>query len=364
MAVTLFPPVPGSNPVGPPPGCDWTVPGASCTLAGHGPAPRPVHDRRRARRRGPVVVRGPGADGGAHAHPGRALADEVATMTPSAQAAGGRRVTRWSREQIVEKILEWEARYGEPPCSADWNPSLARWRAQDWRAERYRVGLWPSTNAAKRPFGGSFDAAIRAAGLEPHRPGPRRAAGAARPDVAQRDPAPPRAVHDALLGAARGCSRRGPRRGRRAPRGAGRSRHRRGAPPCAAGGRRRGPRPPHSRPRARRRARALRGSPTGRPRTSPPTPTPGCAPRTARPRPPRATPPPRGPPPAGPSCGPPTRRRARTPPRGSRRPRGPSSPRRATGRRGGRPAPPRSAPPRPSAAPASWPRWSAASPAG
>ena len=120
-------------------------------------------------------------------------------MTPSAQAAGGRRVTRWSREQIVEKILEWEARYGEPPCSADWNPSLARWRAQDWRAERYRVGVWPSTNAAKRPFGGSFDAAIRAAGLEPHRPGPRRAAGAARPDVAQRDPAPPRAVHDALL---------------------------------------------------------------------------------------------------------------------------------------------------------------------
>ena len=59
-------------------------------------------------------------------------------MPPSAQTAGGRRVTRWTRELIIEKILEWEARYGEPPCSADWNPSLARWRAQEWRAERYR----------------------------------------------------------------------------------------------------------------------------------------------------------------------------------------------------------------------------------
>ena len=110
-------------------------------------------------------------------------------MTPSAQTAGGRRVRRWTRELIIEKILEWEARYGESPCSADWNPSLARWRAQEWRAERYREGVWPSTNAAKRPFGGSFDAAVRAAGLEPRRPGPRRrAAGEARPAVEQRGP--------------------------------------------------------------------------------------------------------------------------------------------------------------------------------
>src|SRR4051812_18537811 len=95
-------------------------------------------------------------------------------MDPSAKNAGGRRVTRWTRELIIEKIKEWDARYGEPPCSADWNPSLARWRAQDWRAERYRDGVWPSTNAAKRPFGGSFDAAVGAGGLEPHKPGPKR----------------------------------------------------------------------------------------------------------------------------------------------------------------------------------------------
>jgi hypothetical protein len=123
-------------------------------------------------------------------------------MTPSAQIAGGRRVRRWSRETIIEKIQEWNDRYGEPPCSADWNPSLARWRAQEWRAERYREGFWPSTNAAKRPFGGSFDAAVRAAGLEPHRPGPRRrAALAARPDLPQREPRPPRSIDDELADA-------------------------------------------------------------------------------------------------------------------------------------------------------------------
>ena len=106
-------------------------------------------------------------------------------MAPSAQIAGGRRIRRWTRETIIEKIREWEARYGEPPCSADWNPSLARWRAQEWRVERYYAGQWPSTNAVKRAFGGSFDAAVRAAGFEPARPGPRawrssRAAGSPR----------------------------------------------------------------------------------------------------------------------------------------------------------------------------------------
>ncbi len=113
-------------------------------------------------------------------------------MTPSVQLAGGRRVTRWTCESIIEKIADWNGRYGEPPCSADWNPSLARWRAQEWRAERYYEGAWPSTNAVKRAFGGSFDAAVRAAGHAPAKPGPRRAAGTARPDIAQRGPLPPR----------------------------------------------------------------------------------------------------------------------------------------------------------------------------
>jgi hypothetical protein len=120
-------------------------------------------------------------------------------MRPSAKTAGGAQVKRWTRESIIEKIREWNDRYGEPPCSADWNPSLARWRAQEWRADRYREGTWPSTNAAKRPFGGSFTAAVRAAGLEPHKPGPRRRLPLeARPDVEQRAPRGPRGLEDEL----------------------------------------------------------------------------------------------------------------------------------------------------------------------
>ena len=123
-------------------------------------------------------------------------------MAPPAQQAG-RRPGRWSRESIIEKIVAWERLYSEPPSSADWNPSLARWRAQEWRIERYRQGEWPSTNAVKRHFGESFDAAVRAAGFEPRRPGPRpRPAHSARPAIAQREPQTPRSVDEELLAAA------------------------------------------------------------------------------------------------------------------------------------------------------------------
>src|SRR3954465_14878330 len=163
-------------------------------------------------------------------------------MAPSAQTAGGRRIRRWTRDTIIEKIREWEARYGEPPCSADWNPSLARWRAQEWRIERYQEGLWPSTNAVKRPFGGSFDAAVRAAGFVPARPGPRRAVGLARPSVGPPGPPGARELGDGAARRPRGATRRGRRsRGRRreraprrgAPRLAGAPPGRRGAP-CRA----------------------------------------------------------------------------------------------------------------------------------
>jgi chromosome segregation ATPase len=71
------------------------------------------------------------------------------------------------------------ATYGEPPRAADWNPSSAKWAGQRWRVERYRAGRadgspWPALNSAKRPFGGSLNEAIQAAGFEPARPGPRR----------------------------------------------------------------------------------------------------------------------------------------------------------------------------------------------
>src|SRR5918998_1837387 len=129
-------------------------------------------------------------------------------MTPSVVLAGGVRKGTLTREIVIEKILRWNALYGEPPRTADWNPSLARWRAQEWRIERYRLGdpetgaRWPSVNAAKRHFDGSFDAAVRAAGLVPHRPGPRRRpARSALPPVAPRAPRAPREVEAELAAA-------------------------------------------------------------------------------------------------------------------------------------------------------------------
>ena len=132
-------------------------------------------------------------------------------MPPSARTADGRRADSAAspRETIITAIRRWAELFGEPPCTADWNPSIARWRAQEWRIGRYAAGdpvtgaRWPSVSAVKRRFGGSFDAAVREAGFEPRRPGPRkRVAGSARPAVPPGAPMVPRAVDDAIAAAA------------------------------------------------------------------------------------------------------------------------------------------------------------------
>ena len=102
-----------------------------------------------------------------------------ATIAGAALQARHGRGTAWDRDSIIIAIQEWVATYGEPPRAADWNPSSAKWSGQLWRVERYRAGRadgspWPALNSAKRPFGGSLNEAIRAAGFEPARPGPVR----------------------------------------------------------------------------------------------------------------------------------------------------------------------------------------------
>lgn len=102
-----------------------------------------------------------------------------ATIAGAALQARNGRGTAWDRDSIIIAIQEWVATYGEPPRAADWNPSSAKWAGQLWRVERYRAGRadgspWPALNSAKRPFGGSLTEAIRAAGFEPAKPGPRR----------------------------------------------------------------------------------------------------------------------------------------------------------------------------------------------
>ncbi len=103
----------------------------------------------------------------------------MAPATIAGAALRARPGVGWDRDSIIIAIQEWVAIYGEPPRAADWNPSSAKWSGQLWRVERYRAGRadgsrWPALNTAKRPFGGSLNAAIEAAGFEPAKPGPRR----------------------------------------------------------------------------------------------------------------------------------------------------------------------------------------------
>ncbi len=120
----------------------------------------------------------------------------------------------WDRETIIIAIQEWVATYGEPPRAADWNPSSAKWAGQTWRIERYRAGRadgtpWPALNSAKKPFGGSLNAAVRAAGFQPAKPGPKRRTDV---DLAQAHRAmispEGRAMLDAALAQAREAERR------------------------------------------------------------------------------------------------------------------------------------------------------------
>jgi len=137
-----------------------------------------------------------------------------ATIAGAAPQARTGRGAGWTRDSIIIAIREWVATYGEPPRAADWNPSSAKWAGQLWRVERYRDGRadgspWPALNSAKRPFGGSLNEAIRAAGFEPARPGPRRR-GEVDPEQAHRAVISPegRAMVAAALAQARDAERR------------------------------------------------------------------------------------------------------------------------------------------------------------
>jgi len=136
----------------------------------------------------------------------------VTVRRGSSQASRSR--VEWTRDTIINAIQEWVATYDEPPRAADWNPSSAKWSGQTWRIERYRAGradgtAWPSLNAAKRPFDGSLSVAVRAAGFEPAKPGPRRRRDVepAQADRLQMTP-DVRVLLDAALAAARDADRR------------------------------------------------------------------------------------------------------------------------------------------------------------
>jgi len=81
---------------------------------------------------------------------------------------GRRRTGPYTCEQITAAILSWSAQFGAPPTTTDWEPSRATRLGQEWRAERFYSGEWPTTKVVQARFG-SFNAAIAAAGRTPRR---------------------------------------------------------------------------------------------------------------------------------------------------------------------------------------------------
>ena len=68
---------------------------------------------------------------------------------------------RWTRERVVDAMLDWRRRYGQLPSSYDWSRTHARCRGGE-PLERLRTGDWPSSGVVTAVYG-SWKAARAAA---------------------------------------------------------------------------------------------------------------------------------------------------------------------------------------------------------
>jgi AcrR family transcriptional regulator len=59
---------------------------------------------------------------------------------------------RWTREHVVEAMLDWRRRYGRLPSSYDWSRTHARRRGAE-ALERLVGGEWPAASVVTRLFG-------------------------------------------------------------------------------------------------------------------------------------------------------------------------------------------------------------------
>ena len=66
----------------------------------------------------------------------------------------------FSGERIIHAIQSWTAQFGAPPTTTDWEPSRARRLGQEWRAERFESGEWPTARIVYARFG-SFNCSHR-----------------------------------------------------------------------------------------------------------------------------------------------------------------------------------------------------------
>jgi hypothetical protein len=67
----------------------------------------------------------------------------------------------WTRQRVLDAMLEWRARYGRLPSSYDWSRTHAHRRGGE-PLERLIAGDWPSASAVSGVYG-SWKAARRAA---------------------------------------------------------------------------------------------------------------------------------------------------------------------------------------------------------
>jgi enoyl-CoA hydratase len=102
---------------------------------------------RRARRLSRSVTRcGPGPDGAATpVNPADTRLEPYAVARRGSGSAPRRALrSRFSPDEIEEALREWARRYGEPPRLIDLDPSRARRMGQEWRADRFEAGHWPT----------------------------------------------------------------------------------------------------------------------------------------------------------------------------------------------------------------------------
>jgi hypothetical protein len=104
----------------------------------------------------------------------------VARVSDARARSGSARLGSFTDEEILEAMELWTDIHGEPPTMIDWDPSRARRLGQDWRAERFEDGAWPTAALVCGRFK-RFNAAVQRAGLTPRRAPSRVAANLAGP---------------------------------------------------------------------------------------------------------------------------------------------------------------------------------------
>ncbi len=107
-------------------------------------------------------------------HPEGAVVYRLFGSWPAALQAAGldvpspgppQRTGGWDADAVVEAVIAWTQRFGDPPAVADWNPALARRRGEHDRADLFERERprWPVASAVVYHCG-AWNTALQTAG--------------------------------------------------------------------------------------------------------------------------------------------------------------------------------------------------------